>query len=97
MTKPLEFPVPDKIPLIQVQWIDIGGEPGWVDTATIRRWVKKSPFPCVSIGYKVHQDKETLILASTFGEDGWGDLQYYPRSVIRGITQIRMVAKSRTL
>lgn len=98
MTKPLEFPVPESIRLVQVQWEDIGGEAGWADTDFIRRWATGSaPYSCVSVGYKVYMDNEKLILAASFSADGWGDLQYYPRSIIYKIETIKVVQKRAVL
>lgn len=53
--------------VVQVRWADIVAGGGWRSEDAAR---KSQPAACVSVGYVLRRTRSTLVLASSWSEDG---------------------------
>jgi hypothetical protein len=60
--------------IVLVQWDDacVDGEAGWTDKADVTNRVHR----CISVGLVVHLDASQVVLATTWGQDPAGKIQY---------------------
>ena len=76
-----------KLRIIEVEWDDITSKQGWMPVDCDPAHYK--PLRCKTIGYYVSEDKNVVIVSSTFGHgdapdnpDRWGGLEVIPKGCI---------------
>ena len=78
-------------PLVEVKWFDATGDSGWMD---INKAMTAKPARPVSLGYKLLQTKEKIIIFSDYiveEEDGTltiGNVTTIPGAWIQDVTEI---------
>ena len=78
-------------PLVEVKWKDATGESGWMD---INKAKISKPAEPVSLGYKLFQSREKLIIFTDYivdDEDGTltvGNVTTIPASWVQDVTEI---------
>jgi len=81
----------DDYPLVEVKWYDATGDSGWQD---INKAMLSKPARPVSLGYKLLQTKEKIIIFSDYiveEEDGTltiGNVTTIPGAWIQDVTEI---------
>jgi len=77
---------PARPPIIEVHWVDIASFPGW---STLEEAITSTTMECISIGYVIHKDKKSVVMAQTIADNGdVGEILCIPTSVIRELREI---------
>lgn len=90
-------PAPCPYPLVEVEWDDARGLPGWSDPSTLRQW--RHDFAArriISLGYLVESDAATICIVSSYGlladstePSVFGDALEVPRCMVKRLTKLR--------
>jgi len=71
--------------LVMVFWIDICSAPEWQPKDN----VELDPAPCISVGWIVKKDKDTLTIAADQNEGDFGSITTIPMSNVKKIKKLR--------
>ncbi len=73
-------------PVVEVQWVDATSHTGWKSRAV----EKLAPVECLTVGYKLHEDKMYMRIAQSLANNGdYADVIVIPRQWVRRVRRLR--------
>jgi len=75
-----DYPKRPDAPLLEIEWYDIQDDDDWNDEGDPDFYAAH----CVSVGYRIFEDKFVVIIARTYSEDmeSWSEKRAIPKGVI---------------
>jgi hypothetical protein len=74
-------------PLVEVEWIDITGQQGWLPLDEVRR--QRGLGRCFSVGHLVDDDKAGVVLVTSWGDFGLvADWMEIPRRSVVAVRRL---------
>ena len=73
--------------LVEVEWIDsCGPARKWHDPEILKTYKATT---CYSVGWLARKDKQTIVLAASYGQDEVGDISAIPAQCVKRIRRLK--------
>ena len=92
-TKKLD--IPDKFPLVYIEWIDAESACGWEDREGLDKWINKD-FIVNDIGWKVSENDKYVLICNQIASDGdFGNRTRIPKAWIKKLQRVTLTKRKK--